>query len=296
MRTTLDCIVCFMRQARSTGLLATDKLALQRQLLDGAGRYIEKVDTELSPPENAMGLYAFFAEILGDNDPFAQVKQEGNAFALSVQEEVEQRIQAADDPLRAAVRVAIAGNIIDYGALHSFDAAATMQECFDRKFVLDDYSAFLEALQGKPKVLYLCDNCGEIVFDGLLIRQLNKLGCQVTAAMREAPIINDATVEDAQACGLDKICLVISNGTRCPGTPLDACSEEFRGYFRDADLIISKGMGNFETLSEVSAPIFFLFTVKCSQVARHLTERQGFEPGFLKGTGEMVLLRQLETK
>jgi uncharacterized protein with ATP-grasp and redox domains len=207
-----------------------------------------------------------------------------------------QRIQVADDPLRAAVRVAIAGNIIDYGALHSFDAAATMQECFDREFVLDDYPVLLEALQGKPKVLYLFDNCGEIVFDGLLIRELNKLGCQVTAAVRESPVINDATVEDAQACGLDKICSVISNGTRCPGTPLESCSEEFKEHFRTADLIISKGMGNFETLSEVSAPIFFLFTVKCSQVARHLTERQGFAPGFLKGAGEMVLLRQLETE
>lgn len=164
----------------------------------------------------------------------------------------------------------------------------------DREFVLDDYSFLLETLQGKPKVLYLCDNCGEIVFDGLLIRQLNKLGCQVTAAVREAPIINDATMADAQTCGLDKICSVISNGTRCPGTSLDACSEEFREHFRAADLIISKGMGNFETLSEVSAPIFFLFTVKCSQVARHLTERQGFKSGFLKGAGEMVLLRQKE--
>jgi hypothetical protein len=283
-----------MRQARSTGLLATDNPDLQRQLLDGAGRYMEKVDTELSPPENAVGLYALFADILGNDDPYAHLKQEGNDFALFLQEKVEQQIQAADDPLRAAVRVAIAGNIIDYGALHSFDAAATMQECFDRKFVLDDYPVLLEALQGKPKVLYLCDNCGEIVFDGLLIKEMNRLGCQVTAAVRGAPIINDATMEDAQACGLDRICSVISNGTCCPGTPLESCSEEFREHFRDADLIISKGMGNFETLSEVSAPIFFLFTVKCSQVARHLTEHQGFEEGFLKGSGEMVLLRQKE--
>jgi hypothetical protein len=294
MRTNLDCLVCFMRQARSTGLLATDNLDLQRQLLDGAGRYINQVDTELSPPENAVGLYALFAEILGHDDPFAQVKQEGNDFALFLQEKVEQQIQAADDPLRAAVRVAIAGNIIDYGALHSFDAAATMQECFDREFVVDDYPVLLEALQDKPKVLYLCDNCGEIVFDGLLIRELNKLGCQVTAAVRETPVINDATMADARVCGLDKICSVISNGTCCPGTPLEFCSEDFREHFQDADLIISKGMGNFETLSEVSAPIFFLFTVKCRQVSRHLTERQGFAPDFLKGTGEMVLLRQKE--
>ncbi|XCN74243.1 MAG: ARMT1-like domain-containing protein [Candidatus Electrothrix aestuarii] len=294
MRTTLDCIVCFMRQARSTGLLATEDLVLQRQLLDGAGRYMEQVDTELSPPENAVGLYALFGEILGEDDPFARVKEEGNSFALSILDKVEQRVLATEDPLRAAVRVAIGGNIIDYGALHSFDVAKTIQECFDREFVWDDYPTLLEALQGKPKVLYLCDNCGEIVFDSLLIKQLKSLGCQVTAVVRDQPIINDATLADARACGLDEICTVISNGTRCPGTPLESCSAEFQEQFKEADLIISKGMGNFETLSEVSAPIFFLFTVKCSQVALHLSERQGFAPGFLKGDGEMVLLRQKE--
>jgi hypothetical protein len=283
-----------MRQARSTGLLATDDLSLQRQLIEGAGQYLEKVDTELSPPENAMGLYALFADILGNDDPFAQVKEEGNSFARAVQEEVAQRIQVAEDSLRAAIRIAIAGNIIDYGALHEFDAAATLQECFDQPFAWDDYPILLEALQrpANPKVLYLCDNCGEIVFDGLLIKELNKQGCQVTAVVREAPIINDATLEDARTCGLDKICTVISNGTNCPGTPLTTCSAEFQEQFHAADLIISKGMGNFETLSEVAAPIFFLFTVKCHQVAQHLTDRQGLAPGVVQGNGEMVLLRQ----
>ena len=294
MRTNLDCIVCYMRQARSTGLLAPAKPALQRQLLNATGQYIEKVDTDLSPPENAAGLYALFADVLQDDDPFAQVKQEGNTLALSLQEEVEQRIQTAQDPLRAAVRVAIAGNIIDYGALHSFDAATTIEQCFEREFVVDHYPALREALflHDKPKVLYLCDNCGEIVFDGLLIKQLNRLGCQVTAAVREAPIINDATMQDAQFCGLDTMCTVISNGTACPGTPLASCSAELRQHFQEADIIISKGMGNFESLSEVSAPIFFLFTVKCSRVAQHLTARQGLAFGVVQGAGEMVLLWQ----
>jgi uncharacterized protein with ATP-grasp and redox domains len=269
---------------------------VQRQLIDKAGQYIEQVDTELSPPENAMGLYALFADILGSNDPFAQAKQEGNDLALFLRAEIEQRIQTAHDPLRAAIRVAIAGNIIDYGALHEFDAVATIEQCFDQEFILDDYPALLETLQRRPcsKVLYLCDNCGEIVFDGLLIKELKKLGCQVTAAVREAPIINDATLEDARTCGLNQICTVISNGTSCPGTPLESCSAEFQEQFQAADLIISKGMGNFETLSEVSAPIFFLFTVKCSQVALHLTARQGLAAGVVQGAGEMVVLRQKE--
>jgi uncharacterized protein with ATP-grasp and redox domains len=292
MRTSLDCLVCFMKQARSVGKLAGADAAAQRLLCDEAGRFIPTVDSELSPPENAMALYAAFADILATDDPFAQVKQESNELALSLRGEIRAKIEAADDLLRAAVQAAIGGNIIDYAAQHTFDAAQTMQDCFARDFVVDDYPALREAIGAGCKVLYLCDNCGEIVFDCLLIEQLQRFGCHVTAAVRGGPIINDATLEDARFCGLTERCPVVSSGIACPGTPLALCSEEFQTQFHTAELIISKGMGNFETLSEVAAPIFFLFTVKCGQVARHLSERLGLASGALQGIGEMVLLRQ----
>ena len=170
-----------------------------------------------------------------------------------------------------------------------------MNTCLTREFILDDYPLLQQALQNAgpaPELLYLCDNCGEIVFDALLVRQLQKQGCRVTAAVREYPIINDATMDDARICGLAEICPVITNGTGCPGTPLADCSEEFTQHFRAADIIISKGMGNYETLSEEKAPIFFLFTVKCSQVAHHVTERKQLASGTLIGTGEMIFMQQ----
>ncbi len=250
------------------------------------------MDTDLSPPENAIALYSAFGRILGSDDPFARVKRESNELTLSLREEIRRKIEAADDPLRAAVRAAIGGNIIDYAAQHTFDAAQTMQDCFVRDFVVDDYPALRAAVSNGRRVLYLCDNCGEIVFDCLLIDQLLRLGCQVTAAVRGGPIINDATLDDARLCGMDQLCPVISSGVVCPGTPLALCSEEFRTQFNAADVIISKGMGNFETLSETVAPIYFLFTVKCAEVANHLTRRLGLAPSSLSGGGEMVLLRQ----
>jgi uncharacterized protein with ATP-grasp and redox domains len=282
-----------MRQARATGKLATTDPDLQRQLIVRAGQYLAQVDMAKSPPENAVAMYGFFAELLQSDDPFARVKQESNEFALGLRDEMEERILAASDPLKAAIRVAIGGNIIDYAAQHVFDAEKTMADCLDREFILDDYSALQKAIAGSDtEVLYLCDNCGEIAFDSLLVQQLQQQGCRVTVAVREQPIINDATLADARLCGLDRICPVITNGTGCPGTPLADCSEEFISCFKAADLIISKGMGNYETLSEEKARIFFLFTVKCSEVARHVTARKQLAPDTLSGTGEMILLEQ----
>jgi uncharacterized protein with ATP-grasp and redox domains len=299
MRTSLDCLICFIRQARATGLLATGDQEQQRQLIDAAGSYLSTVDVRCSPPENAVGLYEMFSRELQVGDPFAQVKQESNEFALSLKDEMEERIKAATDPLLAAVRVAIGGNIIDYAAQHVFDAEKTMDNCLDQQFMLDDYPGLLKAISEagvKARLLYLCDNCGEIVFDGLLVQQLQQHGCRITAAVRERPIINDATMEDARLCGLDAICPVITNGTGCPGTPLEDCSEEFKRHFNAADIIISKGMGNYETLSEEQAPIFFLFTVKCAEVARHVTERKQLAPGTLIGKGEMVIMQQSKVR
>jgi len=295
MRTSLDCLVCFIRQARATGLLATDNPLAQRRIIEEAGRFLETVDPEQSPPENAVALYTMFSSILQVADPFARVKQESNELAISMRDEMAKRIAAASDPLRAAIRVAIGGNIIDYAAQHVFDVKKTMDNCFALEFMLDEYPALQQAIVDAgpdADLLYLCDNCGEIVFDSLLIRRLQQQGCRVTAAVRESPIINDATMEDAVISGLDRICPVITNGTGCPGTPLAACSEEFSHHFKAADIIISKGMGNYETLSEEQAPIFFLFTVKCSEVARHVVERKQLAPGRLTGTGEMILMRQ----
>jgi uncharacterized protein with ATP-grasp and redox domains len=285
-----------MQQARSLGRLLAADAASQRRLCDAAGHFMSTVNTDLSPPENALVLYARFADILGTEDPFAQVKQENNHFALALREEIREQIKAAADPLKAAVRFAIGANIIDYAAQHVFDAAQTMQNCLKQAFVIDDFALLEQALQAAKNVLYLCDNCGEIVFDALLIEQLHQRGCQVTAAVRGGAIINDATLEDAEFCGLTALCSVISSGLACPGSPLALCSEAFRAAFQAADLIISKGMGNFETLSEEQAPIFFLFTVKCSQVAQYLSQRQGVEAKKMKARGEMVLLAQQDLR
>jgi len=163
--------------------------------------------------------------------------------------------------------------------------------------VIDDSRQLCDqacCLPAGARVLYLADNCGEIVYDLLVLRCLADLGLDVTVAVKAGPIINDALIADAIACGLDRYARIISNGTACPGTPLTSCSREFLEAFYGADLILSKGQGNFETLSEavaeIAADIFFLLTVKCSVVGTHLAGLSGQDPATLPGQGEMVLV------
>jgi len=270
MRTTLDCLPCLLKQALYAARLATEDEAAQNHIMRQVAELLSGLDLSLSPPENAVGIYSLIAREAECEDPFRHLKQKSNNLALSLRPELQKQIASSNDPLRTALRFAIAGNIIDYGAHHDFDAQHAIAECLRKELAINHYQDFAEDVKRAETILYLADNCGELVFDGLVIEQLEK---PVTLAVKEGPIINDATVADARDCGLDQYCRVISNGTNCPGTPLTSCSSEFMEIFQEADLIISKGQGNFETLSESQAPVYFLLTVKCPVVARHISNR-----------------------
>lgn len=265
MRTTLECLPCFQRQARHAAQLSTPDPAIREQILAQTDLLLPRLDTTLSPPENALRLYTLIAQLSGCADPFAALKEESNRLALQLLPPIRQRVGAAPDPLWLALQFALAGNIIDFGAQQAFDLHATLAEAERKRPVVNDYEQLRTELATAATILYLGDNCGELVFDGLLLEQMP--GKQVFFAGKERAIINDALVRDARSCGLDRYATLLSNGTGTPGTPLAQCSEEFRATFRSADLIISKGQGNFETLSETVAPIYFLLTVKCPVVA-----------------------------
>ena len=139
-----------------------------------------------------------------------------------------------------------------------------------------NYHAFAQAVRSCRRILYLCDNAGEIVFDRVLLETLRDLGKDVTAVVKGSPVINDATLDDARAAGLQECSTVIDNGSDGIGTLLEACSELFLDAYRTADLIISKGQANFETLVQNGDErIFFLFKVKCPVVASFLKRTNG---------------------
>ena len=280
MKTFLDCIPCFVRQALDSAKLATDDEQIHEQVVREALRLAADLDMSQSPPAIGQKIHRLIRRLIGDNDPYQRIKEQFNNLALKLYPELEKRVTESEDPFATAVRLSIAGNIIDFGvktSLTESDVEKTIEQSLLDHFDDNQIQGFKEAVTQAEKILYLADNAGEIVFDRLLIEQLPVK--RVTVVVKGEPVINDATMQDAVTAGLDKIVEVIDNGSDAPGTILESCSQSFRDRFDKADLIIAKGQGNYETLSDIDKNIFFVLKAKCPVIARDL----GCE------VGEMIL-------
>ena len=292
MKTDAECLPCFARQALQVARVAGCSPAQQMSVVKKVSAIIAGLDMQLDPPANAEFVYRAIAEITGNEDPYRLLKTESNDQALKIIPTLQQQIQGAGGKLATIVRFTIAGNCIDYGAFASVDIFGALEACQNNPLAVDHTAHLQERIDSLAKgaeVLYLADNSGEIVYDRLLVQYLFERGLKITLAVKDGPIINDALLEDALTAGLDRFARIISNGSRCPGTVLPRCSEEFRRIFATADLVISKGQGNFESLSEESREIFFLLMIKCGVAAKHIAELTGIDAEYLSGKGEMAV-------
>ena len=271
MKTYLDCFPCIVRQVLDSVKMTTDDEKVQEKVLRWTLHLASKMDMYQSPPAMAQKIHRFIREITGVQDPYLQVKEHFNRYALKMYPELKDRIENSADPLETAVRLAIAGNIIDLGVksgLAESQVVNTLGRSLSETFDLDALEEFRNATAQAKDILYLGDNAGEIVFDRLLIEQLP---CNnITYVVKAGPIINDATMRDAEMTGLTDVVSVIDNGSDAPGTILQSCSRGFLGRFSESDLVIAKGQGNYETLSDVNKNIFFMLKAKCPVVAQHL--------------------------
>ena len=275
MKTQLECVPCFARQVFDAVAEAVADPARREVLLRRLLREIAEADWSDSPPAIAQRLHRAIRRELGDPDPYLAVKDRMNRMALDLLPALRARLAAHPDPREAAVRVAIGGNLLDVGAktqIAAEDLPAHLETIWTQPLRGDVASLFAAAERARS-ILYLADNAGEIVFDRLLIEQL-PVGKDV-GAVRVAPVLNDAVRADAETAGLPELVPVVDNGSDAPGTILDDCSADFRARFAAADLVIAKGQGNYETLSETDRPIYFLFTVKCPLVAARVGEPVG---------------------
>ena len=269
MMTSLDCVPCLTRQIiEASHLVSSDQVFLDYILRDIL-RVMSESDFTQTPPFLAQGFHRRLREITGNDDPYRELKARFNAIAVPMLDTLTKKINGSPDPLTSAIKLSIAGNVIDSGAkngLSEIEIRSHIDVSLD-KDLAGDIDTFLQSLASAENILYIADNAGEIVFDRLLIE---KIGLErVTLAVRGFPILNDATIADAQSTGLDKILPVIDNGSDAPGTILETCSDEFRKCFEEADLVIAKGQGNYETLCDGIKQIFFLLNVKCAIIAEH---------------------------
>lgn len=283
MRTYLDCIPCFFRQALEGSRIVRATPKQQKQIIDEFTRKITKISLEATPPEIARIGYKLLKIVSFNGDPYYAVKQKSNRCALRLLGRLREKVSRSKDRLLAAVELAIAGNIMDFGVKNNLNIKEELRNILAEgnksihKQSIFHYAEFRQALKEARNILYLADNAGEVVFDRVLIEEIKKKYSDknIYYAVKKKPVINDALFEDAKVCGIDKTAMIISNGTDAPGTILALCSKEFKEIYKSADIIISKGQGNFESLSTAKRPIFFLFVVKCQVVAKEI----GFNMG-----------------
>ncbi len=269
MRTYLECIPCFVRQALDASRMVTSDPAIHERVVRETLRLVVEMPFDRSPPWMGQRIHKLLRDATGNPDPYREVKRQSNELALELYPTLKQRVRASADPFAAAVRMAIAGNVIDFGCRSSLDDDEVHDAIEDAMGSLFDEAAVSDlhqAVEGAHDILYLADNAGEIVFDRLLIEEMSY--DRVTLVVRGSPVINDATREDAETAGLNSLVMVMDNGSDVPGTIPEFCSSSFRTRFKECDLVIAKGQGNYETLGGEDQDIFFLFKAKCPVIAR----------------------------
>ena len=267
MKTYLDCYPCFLRQALSAARRADASEAQQRQILLNTMHELSSMPEDATPLQMAHGIHRQVRQLTNNTDPYQQAKAIATQQALALYPKLKECISRSIDPLETAVRIAIAGNIIDLGVAESYDLEATLKRVLTDQFAINDLQAFRNALKQNHSILYLADNAGETVFDRVLIETLN---LPVTYAVKSGPAFDDALVEDALKAGIDQVAKVIETGTIFPGTYLPSCSPEFQQVFSSAQLVLAKGQANYETLNDVDRDIFFLLKIKCEVVSSEI--------------------------
>lgn len=281
MQTQIDCFPCFLRQT----LIALKQFSDNNEKLHGdimreVLAIARNADMDRPPAYTTTFIHRTIRNML-QTDPFDHVKKKYNAVAEQQFPALQKKVRESRDPLWTAARLAIAGNIIDFGIFTAIDMDGAITRALETAIAVDDYESFQQAVRQAHTILYLLDNAGEVVFDKLLIAVLTSAGKQIKAVVKGGPVLNDVTRDDAEQTGLHRLCEVIDNGSDAVGTILSMTAPAFQKEFQAADLVLCKGQGNFETVSETGREAFFLFQAKCDVVCRELG----------LGAGSMLLMK-----
>lgn len=267
------CRTCFLRTYTRLFEKFNASAQQKEKFLESFNKITEKLD-QISAPEIQQELSEKFTDLIGVSDPFFEEKRECNIKALDIYDRWKNTAFKLKDAFDTTLRLAIAGNIMDYGASDDFDLDSVIIKVLHSKFAIDHSNQLRDKIETANNILYLGDNAGEIVFDRLFIE--TNLSDKVTYVVKGGPVLNDVTIRDAEDVAMEHSAKVITNGYNAPSTVLNKCSDEFIQAYNSADLIISKGQGNLEGLiNENDNRIFFLLMVKCTVIAENLNVKKG---------------------
>ena len=274
MKISYECGPCFLRQAREALDLSTDDDALKMEVIEEIFKYLaENFHQTTNSNSTGSAMHAIIKDKTGCRDPYHREKIESNRLALKYLPDVE-KILDADDSLENYVKIAIIGNILDFGAFTlDDDIEGVIRDSLSKDLIIKDIEEFEDSLKSNDRVLYLVDNTGEIVFDKLLLGKIRQYGLDITIAVKSEPILNDACMAEALDAGLDEFGEIVEIGAGTVGYVDSMISEEFRQIFNEHKFVISKGMGNYEGLTEIDLSdkeIYFLLCAKCNTISRDI--------------------------
>lgn len=267
MKLNSYCMLCTInRQGEKIAHLADE--TVRTAYMKAVFKLIAEADVEESSPEITAKIHKLYESFFGKDNDYTEINRFYNELMLGCEDQISKKIYEKQDTLLEAVKYARTGNYIDFSALKTVDNERLMQLIADtEKEVIDqkEYTYFCDDLQKAERVVYITDNSGEIVLDKLLIQNIKEKfpHIEMTVIVRGGPAINDATIEDAKMTGLTDIVHVIGNGAGVAGTPLNVISDEAKEKMEQADVVISKGQGNFETLYGCGLNIYYIFLCKC---------------------------------
>jgi uncharacterized protein with ATP-grasp and redox domains len=274
MKVHYECAACFLRQTREALDLATDDESLKMEVTEKVVKLVSETFRR-GAVSNFIGteVHRTIKNETGNNDPYHKEREISNDIAADFLPQVE-KILGENNKLKNYVKVAIAGNVIDFGAFGlEMDMESLIVKTMKKDPTIDNTEELENELKISKTVLYLADNIGEIVFDKILIEKIKGYDVDVTVALKEKPILNDACIEDALKIGLDKVAKLTSTGTDSIGIIEDDVSPDFMDLFNESDMVIAKGLGNYEGLGEMNLkdkPVYCLLNAKCNPVARDI--------------------------
>ena len=271
MRTFVDCVHCYLKQAIICMTIAGTGEEKQHKVLYELMDTIKDFDRNETPCDNSTKILLQVYKSIGMDDPYQKAKKESNDLALQLFPKLKAMLENSTDRLYDSLKYSVAGNVIDLGINRTFDIDESLRQSQKAGFAKDNYKKFAAMLNNVDSVLILGDNSGEIVFDKLLVEELVSMNKKVTYVVKGAPILNDATMEDAVYVGIDRVAEVITTGSQYLGISLANISHELLELMHNTDVIISKGQANFESLEQeawAKGRIFFLLKIKCECVAK----------------------------